>query len=59
MYTYFPLVGLRLEKPLNDLGTLLRQKIPKSYLNLQDEVHKLALSMEQANEAPIMNEKEF
>ena len=56
---FLPLVELRLKKPPNDPDALLQQKIPKSYLILQKEVHKLALSMEQTNEAPIMNKQDF
>lgn len=56
---YFPLVELRLKRPSNDPDALLQQKFPKSYLKLQDQVCKLALSLEQANEAPIVNKKDF
>ena len=48
-----------MKKPPNEPDSLLQQKIPKSYLTLQDAIHKLAISMEQANEAPIMNKKIF
>ena len=50
---------LRPKKPPNDPDALLQQKIPKSYLILQEEIHKFVLSMEQTNEAPIMNKKVF
>ena len=59
MCVCFPVVELRLHKPSDDPDALLQQKIPKTYLNLQDEVHKLSLSMEQCNEAPIMNKEQF
>ena len=59
MYIRFSVVELRLHKPSDDPDALLQQKIPKTYLNLQDQVHKLAISMEQCNEAPIMNKEKF
>ena len=55
----FPIVELRLDKPPDDPDALLQQKIPKAYIDLQNEIHKVALSMEQTNDAPIINKEEF
>ena len=55
----FPVVELRLGKPSDDPDALLQQKIPKAYIDLQNEIHKVALSMEQTNDAPIINKEQF
>jgi len=52
-------VELRLGKPSDDPDALLQQKIPKAYIDLQNEIHKVALSMEQTNDAPIIKKEQF
>jgi len=53
------LVALKIDNPLDDPDALLQQYIPKSYLNLENEIEKKTLEMKQKNLAPIMNKEEF
>ena len=53
------LVTLKFDKPVDDPDALMQQKIPKSYLHLQKEIHDKALEMKQNQVAPIMNKDEF
>ena len=50
---------LKTDRPLDDPDALLQQYIPRSYLNLQNEVEKKILDMKQKNLAPMMNKEEF
>ena len=55
----FILVVLRLERPVDDPEQLLYQLIPKSYLDILNQVNTMVVCLKQTNEAPIMTKKDF
>ena len=44
---------------MDDPEQLLHQPIPKLYLDILNEVHKIVLCLRQNGEAPIMAKKDF